>query len=605
MYKGSNKIRYIIYFLKQYPGIYISLFLLTIFYSVLESVNISVFFPLLKSIVGGMESSNNKLFNALELLIDLLPFKDPFINTCILAMGLLIFREITGLARQALIGYGVGKVVCDTKERIFHKYATSDYRYFLDNRQGDLLYRLLIAPGRLGQCLQYIPQLATAILLTISIGILLLSISVPVTITLLCIGVVFNYITQELARRVSYHLGTERASVSSEANVVANEFIDGVKQIKVFGSNNLWIQKFYTLVRKFKELVIKDYIWIAIPERGMQILPVIVLISIAIVLRYIGASRDYLLDKLPIMSVYVFAFYRLVPYLTSFGRLKMQIMGTLADVELIHDLLSQKTTFIKDGLIELKRFNNQIEFKDVTFQHPGKNFTLIDINLIIPKGKITAIVGPSGSGKTTLIHLLLRLFTPNSGKILIDGIDIKGLRYDSLTNLIGLVSQETFIFNGSVKDNICFGLKDISFDEIVEAAKTADAHNFILSFPDGYETIVGDKGLKLSGGQRQRIAIARAVLRNPQILILDEATSSLDYNSEIIVQHAINRITKNRTVIVIAHRLSTIINSDKIIVLKDGQIVEEGMHRDLISKNGVYANLYKQQELISNQLVSA
>ncbi len=274
----------------------------------------------------------------------------------------------------------------------------------------------------------------------------------------------------------------------------------------------------------------------------------------------------------------------------------MQLMGALPDAEVLYDALNQKTNYIHDGGLEIKNIEKEIKFENISFSYKNKKDIFKNINFSIEKGKTTAIVGTSGGGKTTIVNLIARLFDPDDGRITIDGIDLKEIKYSSLINLMGMVSQDTFIFNGTIKENIIFGLKDVSNERFFEAVKLANAHEFINHFPEGYETAVGDKGLKLSGGQRQRLAIARAILRDPQILILDEATSSLDYHSEALVQSAINIASKNRTVIVIAHRLSTVINADKIIVLDHGRVVEEGNHNELMRRNGVYKALYESQE---------
>lgn len=574
--------------------IYLSILFITIGYTILESINISVFFPLFKSILG-QEKTTGWMFLYLEKIIASLPVGDPFIGACILAVTILIVKEIFGFIRQTTIAYGVGKVVCDAKERIFSKYINSDYQFFLENKQGGLIYNIILAPGKLGNCLNYIPDMITAILMTVTIGTLLMSISVYVTLFLIIVGLAFNFLTHLLASRVSYHIGTERAVVSMETNVVVNEFIDGIKHIKVFGSFESWLNNFTSSVRRFKNLVIKDAIWLAIPERFVQMILPVIMISIALFLRYLNTSPEFLLSNLAAIGIYTYAFYRLIPYLTSFGRLRMQIMGALPDVEILYNILNQKTNNIKDGNISVNSFTKEIKFENVSFSYKGKKDILKDINISIEKGKITAIVGTSGAGKSTLVNLILKLFKSDKGRITIDGIDINEIKYSSLANLIGVVSQETFIFNASIKDNILFGLKGILFDKIVEATRLANAHEFIVGFPNGYETIVGDKGLKLSGGQRQRIAIARAILRCPQILIMDEATSSLDYYSEALVQQSINAVSKNRTVIVIAHRLSTIINADKIVVLHKERVHEEGSHNELIKQNGIYKTLYDNQ----------
>ena len=225
-------------------------------------------------------------------------------------------------------------------------------------------------------------------------------------------------------------------------------------------------------------------------------------------------------------------------------------------------------------------------------------WVLRDIDLKVPKGKTVALVGQSGSGKSTLADMLPRFYDPDQGEILIDGISLKDLKITSLRNLMGIVTQESILFNDTVFNNIAFGMESAKESDVTAAAKIANAHEFIDQMPEKYQTNIGDRGSKLSGGQRQRIAIARAVLKNPSILILDEATSALDSESERLVQDALNNLIRNRTSVVIAHRLSTIQHADEIIVLQKGEIVERGKHADLLAKNGVYKKLYDMQVFV-------
>jgi len=286
----------------------------------------------------------------------------------------------------------------------------------------------------------------------------------------------------------------------------------------------------------------------------------------------------------------------MLPSINNLGRRRMEMAGALPDSEKVLGLLRAKDAKPRPtGSKEFLSLKNSIVFNNVYFSYNERKVLLKGINLAFQKNKTTAIVGDSGCGKTTLINLLLGLFQPTSGKIEFDQVDFNEYNLASWRSKIGFVSQDTFIFHSTIKDNITFGSQDFSMEDITRAAKLANAHDFIMEFPDGYDTIVGERGLKLSGGQQQRIAIAKAILKNPEIIILDEATSALDNISEKSVQNAINTIAKDRTVIVVAHRLSTIQNADKIVFLKDGVIVEEGFHDELIRKDGFYNNMYEAQ----------
>ena len=239
-------------------------------------------------------------------------------------------------------------------------------------------------------------------------------------------------------------------------------------------------------------------------------------------------------------------------------------------------------------------FKQAIEFKNVSFAY-GEKKVLQNINLTVPIGKTIALVGPSGGGKSTLIDLIPRFIVPQSGQVLIDGVDIETATVDSVRNLLGIVNQESILFNDSIFGNIAFGKTDATMEQVIAAAKIANAHNFIIETENGYETNIGDRGAKLSGGQKQRICIARAVLANPPIMLLDEATSALDTESEKLVQDALNNLMKNRTSLIIAHRLSTIQNADIIMVLESGQLVQQGTHQELLSQDGLYKRLINMQ----------
>ncbi|MBQ3833952.1 MAG: ATP-binding cassette domain-containing protein [Elusimicrobia bacterium] len=244
---------------------------------------------------------------------------------------------------------------------------------------------------------------------------------------------------------------------------------------------------------------------------------------------------------------------------------------------------------------ELNEFSKDIVYKNVVFSYEQDKTILKNVSLDIKKGQTVAFVGPSGSGKSTIANLILRFYDVNSGEILVDGTNIKNIQIKSLRDKIGTVSQDVFLFNNTIKYNISYGKLDATDEEIEAAAKAANAHKFISNLPEGYNTLIGERGMKLSGGEKQRIAIARAMLKNPPILVLDEATSALDSESEKLVQEAIENLMKNRTVILIAHRLATVRNADKIVVIDRGTIAETGTHTELLAKNGVYAKLCNMQ----------
>jgi len=290
--------------------------------------------------------------------------------------------------------------------------------------------------------------------------------------------------------------------------------------------------------------------------------------------------------------VYLFAMSRLYKPIKKLNKAYGDLQKGLAYSDRIFEILDTKASIVdKPNAITIPRLREEIRIEGLWFAYYDEVWALKDINLVIPAGKMLALVGPSGAGKSTLVSLLLRFYDPQKGGIYFDGIDIREARIKSLREQIGIVLQENILFNDTIRNNITCGNKNIPMERVIEAAKQANAHEFIEKLPDGYDTIVGERGSKLSGGQRQRIAIARAILQDPAILVLDEATSSLDSESESKIQEAIVRLVKDRTTIVIAHRLSTVMNADKIVVLDKGSIVEQGKHHELLERKGFYARL--------------
>ncbi|MDZ8028387.1 MAG: ABC transporter ATP-binding protein [Nostoc sp. DedQUE11] len=295
-------------------------------------------------------------------------------------------------------------------------------------------------------------------------------------------------------------------------------------------------------------------------------------------------------------SVLLVLVQRLLWPLVTLGEIFDKYQRSMASTNRIMDLLDTPINIIpgKESL-PVEQARGEIDFKEVTFAYANREPVIKNLSLHIPAGQTIAIVGSTGSGKSTLVKLLLRLYEISAGRITIDGIDIQELNLDDLRRSIGLVSQDVFLFHGTVAENIAYGTFDAKDEEIIAAGKIAEAHDFIMRLPQGYETIVGERGQKLSGGQRQRIAIARAVLKNPPILILDEATSAVDNETEAAIQRSLEKITVNRTTIAIAHRLSTIRNADRIYVMEFGKLVESGTHEELLDKNRIYAGLWQVQ----------
>ncbi|MBI3510653.1 MAG: ABC transporter ATP-binding protein [Bacteroidetes bacterium] len=378
---------------------------------------------------------------------------------------------------------------------------------------------------------------------------------------------------------------------------IMEETLGGLRIIKGFNAEKKMDEKFAHVNQQYTKQMVHTYRKVDLASPMSEFLSS----AIMMVLVYFGGKlvlgNEASLDGKTFIF-YILTFSQLITPAKTLTGAYSNIQKGLASIDRINKILHAEVALRdKENPKPLENFKNEIHYRNVSFAYVrgDEGYALKNIELKIPKGKTVALVGQSGSGKTTLADLLPRFYEPSSGQVLIDGTDTREVRTKDLRALMGIVSQESILFNDTVHNNISFGVENATREEVIAAAKVANAHDFIMEMPDGYDTNIGDRGNKMSGGQRQRISIARAVLKNPPILILDEATSALDTSSERLVQDALNRLLQNRTSIIIAHRLSTIQHADEIIVLQKGEIIERGTHTELLEKKGVYKNLYDLQ----------
>jgi len=484
------------------------------------------------------------------------------------------------------------RLLRDLRNRLYDHFHYLSLAYFNKNKSGEL-GAILIADienmkSSFGSTFQkmFVEPLNIATILTLLFIIdskiaLLALVIVPVS------GIVIYFISNSIRRR-SRRSQNQLAGISA----IVSETLRSMRIVKAFVMKNYEISKFHKETSKYYSLMLKKEKIRLISAPINETLGA----GVAAILLWIGAN-DVLVNQ-SISSEdfirFILLLFSLWAPIKNLTNVVNEIQNGLASADRVFNILDIKSDINNiDNPSIKKSFNQSIDFKNVSFSYE-KEEVLRKISFSASQGEIIAIVGSSGAGKSTLVDLIPRFYDVTDGEILIDGENIKHIELHSLRSLMGIVTQDTFLFNDTVAANISYGL-EIDQDIVEEAAKAANAHDFIMKLPEGYNSQIGENGISLSGGQRQRIAIARALIKNPPILILDEATSSLDTESEKNVQEAIEQLMKNRTVIVIAHRLSTINNADKIIVLDQGQIIDQGSHEELIEKNSLYKELYNLQ----------
>ena len=485
------------------------------------------------------------------------------------------------------------RIEYDMRKDLFEHIQTLSFKFFDNVKTGHIMSRIVNDLNNISELAHHGPE-DLFISLVMLVGSVIILFTIDWHLTIIIVFFVPIIVWFAMSKRVEMHRAFKnvRKKIAS-INADIENSISGIRVAKSFTNEEYEIERFDRGNLELKGSKVVAYRSLAKFFTGiyflMGILNVIVLGSGAyFILRGFLNAGD-----LVAYLLYVNFFFMPIRRLSNFTQ---QFEQGMAGFERFLEILKiEPEVKEREDAIELKNVRGDIEFRNVTFSYDNNKYVLSNINLKIPAGKTVAIVGPSGAGKTTLCHLIPRFYDIQSGEILIDGRDIRDYTIRSLRRNIGLVQQDVFLFTGTIKDNIMYGKLDATFPEIVEAAKKAHAHEFIMSFPDGYDTYIGERGVKLSGGQKQRISIARVFLKDPPILILDEATSSLDTQTELLIQEAIKELTKGRTTLIIAHRLSTIKNADEIVVITEEGIEERGTHEELLLLNGIYANLYRAQ----------
>ncbi|MFZ4547807.1 MAG: ABC transporter ATP-binding protein [Bacteroidales bacterium] len=491
----------------------------------------------------------------------------------------------------AVLRYGVVK---DLRNAIYYKALILPLSYFNEQRKGDIISRITGDVQEVEwSILQMIEIIFRQPLTLLSYLIFLFFLSPQLTLFVLIVlplsGLIIGKIGSSL-RRTSDKVQSKMGNMVS----LIEETISGLRIIKAFNAIDFSYNNFVKTNTDYAKFATK---MIRKRDLASPLSEFLGIMVTAIILWYGGRlilSHDNSLDA-TMFLVYLGVFSQLLPPAKDISQAAAYIQKGASSLDRIDYILQAEEVIVeKPNPIHISDLEQSIEYRNVGFSYNTEP-VLTNINLVIPKGKTIALVGPSGGGKSTMVDLLPRFYDITGGQLLIDGNDIRDIAIADVRGLMGIVNQDTILFNGTVYENISFGMKDVTLEKVVSAAKVANAHEFIEKLDKGYDTNIGDRGLKLSGGQRQRISIARAVLKNPPVLILDEATSALDTESERLVQDALVKLMENRTSVVIAHRLSTIQHADEIIVLSAGQIVQRGKHHELIATEGIYKKLCDMQ----------
>jgi len=514
----------------------------------------------------------------------------------ILPLAIIVIYALKGITlycQHYLIDYVGNKIILEMRYQLYSHITELSLRFFNNQKIGVLISRITndvsmvqgaianVMGNIIGSILNIIGLLALAFYLNWKLAL----ISIIVFPLAVYPVIVFGKKMKSAAHGYQEKFGNLTS--------ILNETFNGIRIVKAFGMENYERDRFKQELYKIFDYTMRG---VRAASMASPIMETIGAIGISALIWYAGTA--VINEELTTGTFFAFigTLTSLYPQIKKLNDMNNVIQQALSAAERIFEIIDIKPDITEiEGMREVNEFNNEIEFKNVEFSYNKEKKVLKNVSFKIKKGQIFAAVGPSGAGKSTLADLLARFYDVDSGEIFIDGTDIREIKIQSLRKLIGIVTQETILFNDTIKNNILYGHKEINEEKLILAAKAANAYDFIMEMKDGFETLIGDRGVKLSGGQRQRIAIARAILKNPPILILDEATSSLDSESEILVQEAINNLMKNRTTFVIAHRLSTVRNADNIIVLDDGQIVEQGKHDELIKNNLLYTKLYNMQ----------
>jgi subfamily B ATP-binding cassette protein MsbA len=520
---------------------------------------------------------------------------ESLIAICVVIGISFLMKNLFGYLQSNLMTFVEQGLIRDLRNTLYRHIHALPLAYFTNERTGNLISRIIndVPVINSGMSATFYTLIREPLLILVYLTITLV-ISWKLTLISFVVFPMALLVISLVGRRVHRESGIVQEKIADLTSVL-HETISGVKVVKAFGMEDFENRKFGSVNNGYFRTILRVTRIRNLSSPATEFLSAV---AGAVIIWY-GGLQVLEAGRLSASEFlgFLFAMFQLMPPIKELSGVNNRIQEATAAGKRVFEILDTEPN-IRDvpNPVVLREFGRAIEFRHVGFRYAEGDPVLVDVSLTINKGEIVAVVGPSGAGKSTLVDLIPRFYDPTEGGITIDGLDLKQVSLHSLRESIGIVTQETILFNDTVRNNIAYGLDDCSLERVVQAARAANAHDFIREMPRGYESVIGERGVKISGGERQRLALARAILKNPPILILDEATSALDTESEILVQEAIEHLMAGRTSIVIAHRLSTVQNADRIVVLDEGRIVETGRHTTLLRNDGgLYRKLYELQ----------
>lgn len=586
--KDAALLRRLLPLLRLYPWAIPVVVVVGMLASLFEGLGISLFIPVLQSLMqDAAPTAGGALPQALFRLVERIPAGDRLWVLPCLILACIVVKNLLSYSNYMLSAWLQNQVSHRLRSKVHQQFLRVGYSYLEGQNSGQLINTLAGETWRTGEAVAKLIGLITTLCTTVVYIALLLLISPPLTLVIAVAMGSISLLVRWMMRSVDY-LGQRTVQANVNLGMRMYEGLVGMRTIRAFGREDYEQARFDADSRRVRRAFVQlETLSSAVPPLYEVLSSLLVLVILAIA---VGYDRAFV----PALLTFLFMLYRLQPQMQMIESYRTSLQALVGSIDDVLGFLdTTNKPYIHTGAMPFSGLQDSIQLETVSFAYPGQHPSALDrLSLTIPVGKTTALVGPSGAGKSTLIHLICRFYDPAEGVIWVDGRALPTLSLTDWRNRLAIVSQDVHIFNATVAKNIAYGRLDATPEEIVAAARQAHADEFIRQMPQGYDTPVGDRGLRLSGGQRQRLALARAIVRKPDLLILDEATNALDSISEQLIQEALALFSRDRTVIVIAHRLSTIEQADQIVVLDGGRVAEQGTLATLLAQNGLFRQMY-------------